>query len=498
MAVPRLVAEWQRNPAGDHVFIALAVAVGLFFKEWRRRADNCSCPSHWRFQTALCMVSCTCLLADAFFEEEFLLATGLWLGIPIFVWLFCEKAVWEKVAFPTFLLVFCLPLPNYVSFHFIQHPLQLLSTAWTAGMLVTSGLEVWFAGTVIHIGAESLQIVEECSGVRFLSALSFLALLLGFLHLRRYLSLRILVFLLAFPLAVLTNVLRLTLAGEIMARYGAAEAMNFIHSDWVLFFYLGPILFLLAVVRLLTGLQTGVASPGTDSLVIPVTAASELTFLQPHIGSRSILLAIVWLLLVGLGSMIATRQPPTGFYRSDLMNLSLCPPGWHEIKEISGVLQDAFTPNLFSAAQHRQMLLESPHGLQARIEIAWWPERRPRNRLIVFHQSILCPKGRYGSAFHFDQTFNGSSIAGSRIGTASGPVILYYWLQSPGILSKSPFWYAAGQYWLELRRRPTDGCFILVAVNDQKSNITDQHLSDLIDHLQITLKDWFVSEQKKP
>ncbi|MDD3146623.1 MAG: exosortase/archaeosortase family protein [Candidatus Riflebacteria bacterium] len=498
LAVPRLAAEWQRNPAGEHVFLVMAVAVVLFFKEWRSAADSSrlSEVGQRRLFVVLLLFSCICLVADAFFEEEFLLAAGVWLCLPVFAGLFCAPAIPGKIAFPALLLVFCLPLPSYVAFHFLHYPLQRISTAWTAGMLATSGLDAWFAGTVVHVGAESLQVVEECSGVRFLTALSFLALLLGFLRLRCHPLLRTLVFLMAFPLAVLTNVLRLTIAGEIMARRGVETAVKFIHSDWVLVFYLAAILFLVAFVKLLAEIAAQYEISAADLTDTPAISAVKIPFFRSHISSKSLLFATAWLVLVSLGSIIATRQAPVGVARPGLQKLNLCPPGWHEIAITSGALDEVFTPNLFSAVQHRQIFFESPQGLQAKIEIAWWPGRRPRNRLVVFHQSVICPEGRYGSAFHFDQIFSGTSVAGSIVETDSGPVTLYYWLQSPGIISKSPFWHAAWQYWLELQNLPADGCFIMVAVLDHSSGQA-HHLSDLIVCLQGTLKEWLLLSDAK-
>lgn len=143
--------------------------------------------------------------------------------------------------------------------------------------------------------------------------------------------------------------------------------------------------------------------------------------------------------------------------------------------------------------QHRRQRLMSPDGRLVDVEIAWWPGRRPRNRLIVFHQSVLCSMGLYADAVQEVQGFGEGSIGHSRFQTPAGPVSLWYWLQSEDRISTRPYSHVVWQYLREIRGLPADGCFVLFAVHDAGRSEMNPELAGLTNHLRATLQHWFQS-----
>ncbi|MBU1109728.1 MAG: exosortase/archaeosortase family protein [Candidatus Riflebacteria bacterium] len=488
VSLPRLLREMGRNPTGEHAGVVVVTALLLALKPRHRPAlaifEADSALGKWFF-AGLFAGSVACIIADAFLEEEFLLAAGLWLGIPLLLRLWRGDDGWQRMAFPWLLLVYCLPLPQYVTFHWLHSPLQQIGVLWTTGMLVNLGHDAWYSGTVVHIGPSSLQIVEECSGVRFLTALTFLALLLGHWQLRRYTRLRIMVFVLSVPLAILVNVLRLSIAGEITGRQGSSAAASFIHGNWILLFYFSAIAALIAGVRLIKNVARSFA-PLSDS---QKGHEPEAVFSCAISHRRALLMTTVWLMLITVGSLVAVRPAPADFVRPGFADVKICPPGWHQIEAPDSSLNRVFTPGFEGAAQSRQALLESPSGEQVKVEVIWWPGRRPRNRLIVFHQAMICSTGIYAAASHSQEQLGSEAVATSFINEAGVQTRMYYWLQSTGKLSSDPFKHALWQYWLELRGMPADGCFIMVATADKKGSSTVE-ITLLIRQLQQSFGKW--------
>lgn len=488
--LPRLLGEWQRNPAGEHAAIVFLVAVIMSYRAWRRQMPATVSP-HRSFilpAALLFLTSLLCVFADAFLEEEFLLAAGIWVGLPAMVYWWAGGDGWRRLAFPWLLLGFCLPLPHYVAFYYVIFPLQQLAAIWTSGMLANFGHNAWHAGTMVHISSASLQIVEECSGVRFLTTLTFMALLVGHLRLRRFMPLRFMVLLLAVPLAILVNVLRLTIAGQIMSWHGAAAALAFIHSNYILLFYFAAIVLLLAGVKLLEKVARSVTR---SALAMPAVGADQPPVATVHPVNRfAPMLTIFWLVMLISGSLLATRPMAQDFNRPGLDAVPLCPVGWQTVDGRGDAPLEPYITALAAAPHHGRKWLCAPGGGSVSIEIVWWPGRRPRNRLIVFHQSVICSAGRYADAQHAQQLLSGEAVATTLVNNPAAPVRLYYWLQSSGRVSVEPFKHALWQYWLELSGRPADGCFVLIAVPAANA-VSAAELVDLLRHVRSGLEKWF-------
>jgi len=134
----------------------------------------------------------------------------------------------RAAAFPLALLLFAVPMGalDAVGFH-----LRVVVIATTEVLVNAIGIEVVRNGTQLFSpdGGYQYDVAAACSGVRSLMALLALSALVGYLGLRSN-RWRLGVFLLAFPLTVVGNVVRISgivLAGEWLGQ----EAGEFLH-DW--------------------------------------------------------------------------------------------------------------------------------------------------------------------------------------------------------------------------------------------------------------------------
>ena len=117
------------------------------------------------------------------------------------------RMAWLPIAF----LLFAIPLPYFVDSQ-ISWRLQLLSSTLGVAVLRALGYAVYLEGNVIDLGVYKLQVVEACSGLRYLYPLLSIGFLMAYMY-PAALRWRVLVFLSTIPITVLTKRLRVGMGG---------------------------------------------------------------------------------------------------------------------------------------------------------------------------------------------------------------------------------------------------------------------------------------------
>ncbi len=149
--------------------------------------------------------------------------------------LFLEgKEVAAILRFPVGILFFAVPLP-YILYNAIAFPLKLIATRFAVLLLNIYGMPVFHEGNIIHLPHSTLEVVDACSGIRSLMTLITLAFFLACMMHKNFFR-RLLVVLLAIPVAVLVNAFRVALNG-VMTKYYPDFINGFWHefSGWLLF-----------------------------------------------------------------------------------------------------------------------------------------------------------------------------------------------------------------------------------------------------------------------
>ena len=106
-------------------------------------------------------------------------------------------------------------------------------------------MPVYLDGNVIDLGVYMLQVAEACSGLRYLFPIMSFTYVFAVLY-RGPLWHKLVLLLLAVPIAVLMNAVRIGIIGLLVDRYGIAQAEGFLHvfEGWVVFLSCIAILFL--------------------------------------------------------------------------------------------------------------------------------------------------------------------------------------------------------------------------------------------------------------
>jgi exosortase len=144
------------------------------------------------------------------------------------------------------LLLLSIPLPEVV-LGTLALPLQLKASQWGAALLKMRNVPVLLSGNVLRLPERTLFVTEACSGLRSLTALLSLGLLIGGLWLRTPLA-RAALALAALPVAMVLNAVRIFLTGFLVHFVNPALAEGLLHytEGWVIFVVAFGILALLA------------------------------------------------------------------------------------------------------------------------------------------------------------------------------------------------------------------------------------------------------------
>ena len=141
-----------------------------------------------------------------------------------------------RVAFiPIVYLLFAIPLPYFID-AVLTLKLQLISSELGVFFIQLFQIPVYLDGNIIDMGTYKLQVVEACSGLRYLYPLLSLSFLAAYLFQGRLWQ-RILVFLSSIPIAIGMNGFRIGFVGFLVDRWGTAMAEGALHffEGWVIF-----------------------------------------------------------------------------------------------------------------------------------------------------------------------------------------------------------------------------------------------------------------------
>ncbi len=154
--------------------------------------------------------------------EFFTMYISFWLVIVGLCWLHLGWQKLKAMGFALLMILAMFPFPNVVNVR-ISLYLKLLSSQIGVSMLQVLGISAYREGNVIDLGFTQLQVVDACSGLRYLFPLLIMGILLAYFY-RVALWKRIILVLSTIPLTIFINSLRIALIGIICTYWGVAAA----------------------------------------------------------------------------------------------------------------------------------------------------------------------------------------------------------------------------------------------------------------------------------
>ena len=232
-ALLELVRRWTTQEEYSHGFLIPLVAAWLL---WTRRdalLESIGQPA-W---TGVLLILLAMLmhvvgaLSAIFILSQLAFVVAL-LGIILAVGGF---SLLRSAFFPIIFLIFAIPLPYFIDAN-LSLQLQLISSQLGAFFIRLFQIPVYLDGNVIDLGNYKLQVVEACSGLRYLFPLLSLSSLAAYLF-RAPIWQRVLVLWSSIPITILMNGFRIGMVGVTVDRWGprmADEALHFFEG-WIIF-----------------------------------------------------------------------------------------------------------------------------------------------------------------------------------------------------------------------------------------------------------------------
>lgn len=237
-----LARQWWLDPNYTHGFF---VPVFSLFLLWERRAKLAALRSQpaWSGLVIL-LFALLALVLNTINSGFFLYRISFLLfiaGMVVFL------AGWKHLAAVSFpLAFFVLLIPSSALLGQITLPLQVIASKTASFLLMLVGVPAVREGNIILLSTARLEVAEACSGIRSLFSLITLTVIYGYLAETR-ISVRVLLALIAVPVSILANALRIAATGVAVEYWGVEGAEGTLHllSGWLIFAGCLALIFLL-------------------------------------------------------------------------------------------------------------------------------------------------------------------------------------------------------------------------------------------------------------
>lgn len=193
---------------------------------------------------------------------------SLWLLLVGFVLCLVGVPGVSLLRFPLLYVLAAIPVPEFLHYE-LSSRLQLMSSALGVGCLQLIGVLAYREGNVIDLGPVQLQVVEACSGLRYLFPLTALTLLCAYLY-REARWKRAALVLSSIPISIALNGFRIGAIGVLVELYGqnAAEGFSHFFEGWV--FFVASLALLCAEMWVLARIGRGASRrPFTELIGLP-------------------------------------------------------------------------------------------------------------------------------------------------------------------------------------------------------------------------------------
>ncbi len=187
---------------GHSILIAAAV-IYLIWKELKKNQQLPKSATPWGF--AILIPALFIHMLDTGIHTQLLSAIALFLSLPGLSLLFLGVERTKAILFPLCMLLFTLPIPLAFteSIHLLLRHIAADSVGW---LLKFFGIPNFTTGTLIEIPNGALQVADACSGFSTLYATITIAILTAYLCPNIFR--RVLVLIIAIPLAIAVNIVR--------------------------------------------------------------------------------------------------------------------------------------------------------------------------------------------------------------------------------------------------------------------------------------------------
>ena len=203
-ALQILLEKWRASEEYSHAFLVMPIALYI---GWSKRHEVNWDSVRFSFTGLLGVVIFSFFYYFALLTEvHTIILLSLYCCLTsAFVFLLGLQFI-RIFATPLILFLILIPIPEQLYIQ-LTFPLQLKVSKASELIPRTFGIPIFREGNIMNIPGKSFEVVDACSGLRSVIALSALSILVGYFMLTRPLS-KVILFIMSIPIAVLVNIMR--------------------------------------------------------------------------------------------------------------------------------------------------------------------------------------------------------------------------------------------------------------------------------------------------
>ncbi len=223
--------DWWNDPESGHGLLLAPVSIWLVWKSGLLKDTKPSIVLGTLLLLGAVLLRGASELAAELFTMRMSMVMALG-GLVVYYWGLKQALAWWL---PFTLIILSVPLPELLR-QAIALPLQFVASQMGAALLEWRQIPVRLTGNIIDIPGHRLFVAEACSGLRSLTALLALGVMIGGLWLKHPVS-RIMLLLIAVPIAIAINGVRVFLTGFLVFFVDPKMGEGFMHltEGWLLF-----------------------------------------------------------------------------------------------------------------------------------------------------------------------------------------------------------------------------------------------------------------------
>lgn len=216
-------------------------------------------------------------LAGRLGSLETLVYLSMWLSIASIPVLLVGSGCLRALRFPLLVLFFAIPLPPFLT-NLLTFKLRLFSSTLAVSTLHLLGVSAYREGNIIDVGFTQLQVVDACSGLRYLFPTVVVALVMGYLFNRRFRE-RLVLVVAAVPVSLFINAMRIVvvvlLAKFVSAKFGEEGFLHDLQGWFIFMVSVGVLLLLSVLLRRYAGRSETTAPSEIQAPAVPAVASGR-------------------------------------------------------------------------------------------------------------------------------------------------------------------------------------------------------------------------------
>ena len=227
-----LLKRWD-NEDFSYCYLVPLLFLYLVYTNWRSLKKYEPRPSISGF--IILFFSGFLYMAGRLGSIETLTYTAMWVAVIGLALLLLGAKLTRVLAFPFLILGFIVPVPPFLN-QLFTFKLKLISSALSVKMMQAGGLSVFREGNIIDIGVTQLQVVDACSGLRYVYPLLLMGFLFAYMFHKKWWE-RVVIILATIPISIFSNALRIAITGYLTIKVSPQVAEGFFHgfSGWLIF-----------------------------------------------------------------------------------------------------------------------------------------------------------------------------------------------------------------------------------------------------------------------